>query len=316
MSNTIPPVPASLRRWDVVGVGASCVDYVYRLPEFPAPAGARSKIRIRSGQVACGGQTATTLSTCSRLGLRAKYVGAIGRDEHGQWIRDALARHGVDTTDVVQRGESTASAVILIDDTGERLVLWHRDDGLVLPPDALPLDAIAQARLVHVDDVDEPAALRAASLARAAGIPVTCDIDHVTARTEDLLALVSLPVLAEHVPSALTGEADLERALRALRARHPGVICVTLGERGAVALEGDTLHRVPAFHVDAVDTTGAGDVFRGGFIHALLEGLSMPAALRFANAAAAASCTRLGALAGVPSLLEIKEILRAGRARA
>jgi len=127
---------------------------------------------------------------------------------------------------------------------------------------------------------------------------------------------VTYPIFAEHVPAALTGIADLEKALRALRTRLPQVLCVTLGPRGAMALEGDELVCQPAFQVDVVDTTGAGDVFRGGFIYARLHGYDIRDTLRFAVAAAAASCRRLGAMAGVPSLEETLELVRSGQPRA
>ena len=108
------------------------------------------------------------------------------------------------------------------------------------------------------------------------------------------------------VPQALTGEADVERALRALRRHHDGLLCVTRGARGAVLLDGDDLHQVQACVVDVVDTTGAGDVFRGAFIYALLNGDAPADILRFANAAAAISCTREGAIGSVPTLKEVR----------
>jgi sulfofructose kinase len=113
------------------------------------------------------------------------------------------------------------------------------------------------------------------------------------------------------VPEALTGERDPERALRKLRASNPGWLCVTLGTDGAMLLEGDQLHHSPAFVVDSVDTTGAGDVFRAGFIYALLQSRAPAEILRFACAAAAISCTHEGAMASVPTLDEIQHLLRA-----
>ena len=101
---------------------------------------------------------------------------------------------------------------------------------------------------------------------------VTTDLDHVTPFTESLIRTASHPILAEHLPQALTGEADLERALRKLRAWNPGLLTVTVGERGAVALYGDRFVHVNGFPVQAVDTTGSGDVFRGAFIAGLLQG--------------------------------------------
>ena len=130
-----------------------------------------------------------------------------------------------------------------------------------------------------------------------------------------MVAAVTIPIFAEHVPTALTGRADPEAALRALRREHEGLLVVTLGTHGALALDGHRAIRSPAFHVDAIDTTGAGDVFRAGFIHGQLSGWSLEPTLRFANAAAAVSCTRLGALAGVPASRRRGDAAR-GEARA
>jgi sugar/nucleoside kinase (ribokinase family) len=116
-------------------------------------------------------------------------------------------------------------------------------------------------------------------------------------------------VFAETVPAQLTGESDPERALRALRRAHPGRLVVTVGERGAIALEGSTMLAAPGFPVTVVDSTGAGDVFRGGYIYGIVKGWSLERQLWFANAAAAVSCTRPGAMGGVPSLAEVEDLL-------
>ena len=104
-------------------------------------------------------------------------------------------------------------------------------------------------------------------------------------------------------------------ALRRLRKTLNNVLVVTMGEQGSSALVGDTFYHEPAFLVHAVDTTGAGDVFRAGFIHALLRGAAADEMLRFANAAAAVSCTRLGALGGIPDLAEVNAMMSAGQVR-
>lgn len=296
--------------WDVVGVGASCVDQVCRLPVFPEAGGARAKLRMQSQTESCGGQTATALATCASLGLRAAYVGVVGDDDDGRRIRRELDARGIGVDHLVVGSAPTATATILLDPTGDRIVLWHRDPALCIPPDRLPADVIAGARVVHVDDVDEPAAIAAAAAARGRGIPVTCDIDHVTPATRGLLRFVSHPVFAEGVPLELTGEADQERALRRLRVSHPGRLVVTLGDRGALALDGDALLAMPAFSVSTVDSTGAGDVFRGAYIYAIIKAWPLAAALRFANAAAAVSCTKPGAMGGVPALSEVEALLR------
>lgn len=306
----LPAPPAAGRPFDVVGIGAASVDFVYVLPAWPSPAASRAKMRIRRHFVSCGGQVATALATCARLGLRTKFVGVTGTDDNAQRLRRDLETRGVDLTDAVIRDTSNQYAVILVDEpSGERIVLWDRDDRLRLGDDELPSDVAAGTRVVHVDDVDVNAALRAASAARAAGAVVTSDIDRVDDRTIELLKSVTFPIFAEHVPSALTGVDDPGAALGALRPLHDGVLCVTLGARGAMALEGDRVLHLPAFSVRAVDTTGAGDVFRGGFIHGHLRGWPLEDTIRFANAAAAVSCTRLGAMASVPSLEDVERLM-------
>ena len=254
------------------------------------------------------------MAACSAFGLRAAYVGTFGSDDHGQRIRQALTGALVDISFAVAREAPNRHAVILVGErNGDRTVVWHRDPALVLEARDVPGVVIAGARLLHVDDLDEDAAIAAARIATRAEIPVTSDIDRVTPRTLELIALSTAPILSAHVPSALTGEHDPEGALRKLSTGHPGWLCVTLGASGAMLLEGDRLHSVPAFAIDAVDTTGAGDVFRAGFIYGLLQRQRPDRILRFAAAAAALSCTREGAMASVPALHEVERLLGAER---
>ena len=296
--------------FDVVGIGANSVDYVYRLPAPPDFHGPHSKLRLTGHTVSCGGQVATALATCAALGLRPAYAGAVGTDDNGRRVESALGARGVDLSLTVRKAGGNQFAAILVDDTsGERVVLWDRPDSLLLQDADLPADALRSARALLVDDVDPRASLEAAHIARAAGVLVVTDLDHPTPFTEAIVRTASHPVLSEHLPHVLTGERDLERALRALRAWNPGLLTVTVGARGAVALDADQLVHVEGFAVQAVDTTGSGDVFRGAFIAGLLEGLPTAALLRFANAAAAVSCTKRGALDGVPTRAEVDALL-------
>jgi sulfofructose kinase len=307
----LPAAPPTSRPFDVVGFGATSVDFVYQLPSCPAPTASLAKLRINRHFVSCGGQVATALAACARLGLRSKFVGVIGSDNNGARLRSELEARRIDLTDAIVRDAPNQYAVILVDDqSGERIVLWDRDDRLRLRDHELRPEAIAAARVLHVDDVDADGSIRAATLARAAGTVVTTDIDRVNDRTMDLANAATVPIFAEHVPSAITGVTDPAGALRAMRARHDGVLCVTLGARGALALDGDHVIEIAAFAVEAVDTTGAGDVFRGAFIYGYLNGWPLEHILRFANAAAAVSCTRPGALASVPSPEEAARLMR------
>jgi sugar/nucleoside kinase (ribokinase family) len=300
--------------FDVLGVGANSIDFVYTLPAYPEPEGPRSKLRITGTERSPGGQTATVLCACAALGLRTRYVGTISTDENGRVVRDAMQSRGVDVSGAIPRDAPNAFALILLSASdaaarGERIVLWDRDPRMTLTARDLPPDAVSGARLVHVDDVDGEAAVAAGRAAIAAGLPVTSDLEAVKPHTRELLDAVTIPIFAEHVAAELTGEPDLETALRQLRRPHMTLVCATLGTNGAAMLAGDRFVRQPAFRIDAVDTTGAGDVFRAGFIYAFLRGDAPEAILRFACAAAAVSCTRRGAIHSVPQLDDVVALL-------
>jgi sugar/nucleoside kinase (ribokinase family) len=295
--------------WDVLGVGASSIDSVYVLPETPVPDSPTAKLRISRQVTSPGGQTATVMATCASLGLHTQFVGTVGSDTNAATILEALRAQGVDTSSVIVRQAPSPYAVILIDERhGERIVLWHRDPAAALTASDLTALDVTTARLVHVDDVDVEAALFAAQAARRHGVPVTSDIEQAaTARA--MIDAVDVAILAEQVPAALVPGEAIDAALHRLQARPDQMVCATLGGRGALLLAGGEIYDVRGHAVDVVDTTGAGDVFRGAFIAALLRGDAPADVLRFANAAAALSCTRLGAIGGVPTEAEVRALL-------
>ena len=297
---------------DVVGVGTNSVDEVLQLPGEILAVLAGGKVRVSDRQFLCGGQTATVVAACAALGLRSGYLGAFGSDEHGRLIRNALQSCGVDVQGSIECDAPNRGAVILVDPHGNRTVLWHRSDRLKVPFQELRVSAL-QGHIVHVDDDDPELAVHAATIARSAGTPVTSDLEHVSDRVEQLIALVTFPIFEQNLPVRITGERDPERALRKLRPLNEGLLVMTRGDQGAVALGGDTFHVAPAFEVEAVDATGAGDVFRAGFIYGLLHKWPVPDMLRFANATAALSCTKLGAIPSVPTLTEVQALLGSGK---
>jgi sulfofructose kinase len=298
------------KQWDVLGVGCNSVDHVYRLPAAPKADSPTAKLRISSHSTMCGGQMATAMAACAGFGLKTAYAGCVGHDHNGRLLRAELEQRGVDVSEVKTRECANRFAVITVDETtGERIVLWDRDEQLDLDAREIDSGLIASARVVHVDDEDQEAAIAAATMARRAGVSCTSDIDRITDRTRDLVDAVSIPIFAQHVLPAITGESDIERALRVVRRTHDGVLCATLGAAGAMLLVGDDCIAERGFAVKAVDTTGAGDIFRAAFIYSLLKNDSPRDMLRFANAAAAVSCTRAGAMASVPSLEDVQKLM-------
>src|ERR1700682_1890643 len=168
-------MPAS-RKIDVVGVGLNATDTLIPVQHFPA---AGSKIEFRAASILPGGQVATAMVACQSWGLRARYVGKVGDDPAAALHRTEFARLGVETHLLTAPGCPSQQAFILVDDAGERTVLWKRDDRLTLQPQELRREWITESRALHVDGHDTAAATVASGWARAAGIPVIADVDEL-----------------------------------------------------------------------------------------------------------------------------------------
>src|SRR5215472_5605297 len=162
--------------FDVVGVGLNATDTLLIVPHFPAYAG---KVPFGEEMLSPGGQVASAMVACARLGLRTKYIGAVGDDERGRIQIESLQGTGINLDHVlVRRNCANQSAYIIIDrSTGERTVLWRRDECLKIRPEEITEEMIACGRLLHIDGHDTPAVARAAEIARSHGIPVTIDVD-------------------------------------------------------------------------------------------------------------------------------------------
>ena len=301
-----------MSRFDVVGVGLNATDTLILLPHFPAYAG---KIAFDEEILSPGGQVASAMVTCARLGLRVKYIGTVGDDERGRVQVASLRETGINLDDVeVRQGCPNQTAYILIDrSTGERTVLWRRDDRLRLDPSFITPEKISCARLLHIDGHDTPAVERAARLAREHGIPVTVDVDSVYHGFERVLPLVDYLIASSEFPAQWTNERDPFKALELMQNEYGiRVAAMTLGAHGALArFEGRFVYS-PAFVVNCIDTTGAGDVFHGAFCYSVLRGMSLREGLDFSNAMAALNCTAIGARGGIRGPEEVGELM--GRA--
>ena len=255
------------------------------------------------------------MTACSRLGWRARYIGRFGDDVHGREGRRALEEAGVDTSaSRVVEGAANGLSVILVDEaTGDRTVMWSRDTRLAQDANTVSEADVCSGRVLLVDCHDTAASTAAARLARGHGIPTVVDVEHVRPGVEALLREIDVIITAQEFSSRLTGIPEVGRALHEVyRTYRPMLACATLGPEGSLAVgpEGEIV--TPGFPVSAVDTTGAGDAFRGGFIAGWLrEGTGADAAetLRYANAVAALKCRALGARDGLPTAPEVETLL-------
>ncbi len=297
---------------DVVGLGLNATDTVMTVRKFPALGG---KERVVASSMQAGGQMATALVTCRRLGLNVRYIGKVGDDLGGRLQMASLRREGVDVSDArVMRDVPNQYGCIIVDQaTGERTIFWDRDARLAVQPKELKPAAITSARLLHLDGCDVEAALSAARTAHRKRIPVLADLDTVYKNVETLFPYIDYLIASTQFLPAVTGHADpfkvLEYMAREYRVRTPGM---TLGRDGALVYQGGRYIYSPGFVVETVDTTGAGDVFHGAFAYALLAGWDMVRVLDFANAMAALNCTVLGARGGIKSLAEAEHLMATG----
>lgn len=298
--------------FDAVGFGLNAVDHLCVVPEYPEY---DSKVRIERFVRAGGGQAASAMVVCARLGLRTKYVGKVGGDEIGAFSLASIAEEGVDVSDVITvEGVTNQLAFIVVDGrNGARTILWHRPAEIATSPEEVTEAKVTGGRVLLLDGHDAPAAARAAALARARGVTVMLDAETVKDGTRDLVANADIVVASSRFPGLYTRQADGVDALRAILAEGPGLAVMTLGAAGALAVDGSgAVLEAPGFGVDAVDTTGAGDVFHGAFLFGLLSGWSVERTMAFSNAAGALSCTEIGARGGVTGLRQVLEFMESG----
>jgi sugar/nucleoside kinase (ribokinase family) len=301
---------------DVVVLGENSIDLVATVGEFPT---ADSKLELDDFAEWPGGEGAAAAVGLTRLGWRATYVGRLGDDPWGQRGRLALANEGVDVEDcVVVRGVTSRFAIILVDGSSRsRTVLWRRAPELALEPADIKDDLLRRARVLLVGSDDVPAMTSAARRARRQDVRTVGDLERIHAGTDALLRELDVVIMAATFPAAYTGIAQLGAALKEVAKQSGAALtCVTLGVEGCLALAAGEELRVPAFPMDAVDTTGAGDLFRAGFIARWLRepaGPDVGELLRYAAAVAALNCRGRGAWASAPRAPEVEALLQSWR---
>lgn len=299
------------KRFDVIGMGLNAVDHICIVPRFPRY---EEKLRMQEFKRAGGGQVASALVACSRWGLRTKYIGKMGGDEMGEFSYGSLKGEGIDL-EHAQRVEGALNqfAFILVDaSSGERTIIWARDERLSMKPDEVPLDALIEGEYLLLDGHDAPAAALAASEAKRHGVTVVMDAETVKTGTHELVSFSDYVICSRDFPTAFTGEENIERAMELILQLGPICVGVTLGRNGAVCMWEGRVIRVRGFRVKCVDSTGAGDVFHGAFIFGLHRGWERDKVLDFANAAAALNCTCIGARGGIKAVGEILDLMHNG----
>jgi sulfofructose kinase len=286
----------------VICLGHTAFDQIFQMEALFT--GGSQKLRSTHYHTVGGGMAATASVAVAKLGGRATFWGRAGADPAGEAMRSELAEAGVDVAGLklFEGGHSSISA-ILVDPAGERQIANFRG---LLPEEAdwLPLAEVAGVSAVLADPRWPAGAVALFRAARAAGVPTVLDGDVADAEIfEALLPLTDHAVLSEPGFARFIGGA-IPDGLAKIARYGCRVVAVTCGAEGVTWLENGVLEHRPAYTVDVVDTTGAGDVFHGAYALAIGAGLAPTQAFPFAAAAAALKCTRPGGRSGIPTLAD------------
>jgi sugar/nucleoside kinase (ribokinase family) len=286
----------------VVGIGQVTVDQLGVTPHSP-----ETVLELTAFSIQGGGAIGTALATVCALGGQAGYFGRLSDDEFGQIILRGLKEFGVDTTAVlIEPGKISPTALVLVDDrTARRIVRFTKGSTTPLEPGELPRSLLDGAGLLLLDGSTPALQIAAAERARAQGISVLLDARDLGSGMGELLGLCDIVIGSERFAAEISHSSDINRSLSELVRMGPRVAVLTLGEEGAIGLEGGAVVRRGAVEIEPQDTTGAGEVFRGAFAYATLQGWPLERALPFANAAAGLNCRHLGGFGGIPSLAEV-----------
>lgn len=292
----------------IVGFGVACIDYIVVAPTVEPG----EHTHVRDFIVQGGGLIGTALVAAARLGAHTKILGRIGDDDIGDQIVEGLNAEGVDTSDLIRvpRGESLLSVVLVDPQTAERTIYCKPDRNIECSTDLINLDSVEKADVILLDAHWADGARIVARRAKEVEVPIVCDISP-NSQTLDIVAMCDYPVVARKAAIAFAGTDDYRLALDRLLSLGAKAAVITCGSDGAYYASSSTWGHVRAFEVEAVDTTGAGDVFHGAFAFGIAKGWDIKDTVRFASAVAAIKCTKLGGRTGIPTFEEAQAFIAA-----
>ena len=293
--------------FDIVGIGVCTVDHLMQAPRMPLN---NETMRGTNYMRQTGGLASSALVAAARLGASAKIIGRIGDDEDGEFIRQTLIDEGVDVSQLlVEPGTDSHVAVILVNEqTGDRSIVSRPPTGSPIGPHDLARADITQAKVLFVDDVT-PATLQAAAWAQEAGMWVVMDPGCPYEVAREILPCVDAPIVPEQWARDWMPNQPAETVAETLHRNGAKIAIVTLGERGAVVCSDEGIQAFPAYPVEVVDTTGAGDAYHGAFMYALLQNWDLGRMARFAAAVGSMNCRALGGRTALPTRAEVDEFL-------
>ena len=295
--------------FEVAGLGLCAWDTLLLFDGYPWP---NQKVEAVDSAVCGGGPVPTALAVFCRLGGEAAFIGVVGDKQAGLKIRCDLERYGVDVSSMLMRpNRRSACAYIWIDKhTGDRTVALEPGDVEEITEEELPVELLAETPYLLIDGRQADICIRAAEMCRDGGGKVILDAGSPRQVIEKLLEVTDHAVVSQDFVEGTFPGISSKRALEKIRAMGSASVVITQGEKGGIWLEGEEQGRYEAYQVSALDTTGAGDAFHGGYMYGLKRGWDIVRRCEFASAAAAMVCRRLGGRTFAPDYDEVVSFMR------
>lgn len=300
--------------YDVIGLGEVVIDLLLSIQRFPNP---DEKIYVKKTVKQAGGVTANFCVGVARQGLKVAFVGAIGDDPDGKYLRSRLVAENVaDELLFVLPGKKTPVNIVMVTASGEKSILQSEHMRLTLPrADSVTRDVIKRGKHLHLTAINFDTAFKSVKLAKTVGLTVSLDLESQVVndypeKIEDLLSYVDFLIPNKGGACTLTRTDNLKEASKKLLSYGPNVVVMTLGEKGVLLTTEERQDHIPAFKVEnVVDTTGAGDAFNAGFISGLIKGNSLEESIRRGQATAAIKIQGIGAQKSLPYTKQVLNFL-------
>jgi len=296
------------KQFDLAGFGICSVDFLGLVSKYSQSG---EKIPLAAFSKQGGGLAGTALTAAARLGAKAAYCGKFGYDEYSEFLLEEFKNDGMNIEHVIfAEGAQPPVAFIHVEKgTGARRIAryWKEFD---LQPEALDRSVIQNSRILFLEHHFVAAGIAAAKWSKESGGLVVVDAERQVLGFDQILQSADDIIVSKNFATQQTGSDNPEKAVHLLQKQYGGVVIVTAGEMGAFCRTPENFFHQPAFQVNVVDTTGAGDVFHGAFMAGLIENWPLPKILEFAAAVAAMKCRGLGGRAMIPNREKAKKFLR------
>ena len=295
---------------DVIGIDAPCMDMLVNVKNLPEP---NSSSQFLNASWQGGGKAATAMIAAARLGSRAGIIANLGGDLYGDVIEWDFIRHGVDISHLNRMPDTYTSLSLVLSDreTMGRSIIWQGGGAPLV--DKVDRDYIGRVKYLHVPGMHGVFG-SAAEMAREAGVQIVIDADRYDEAVMKKLEMIDVFIGSEFFFDRISENGDIEECCRRIQGQGPGIVVFTFGEKGCSGIGQDgVFFSLPSYKVQVADTTGAGDVFHGAFIHGLLQGWDAQSCAEFSSAVSALKVTKPGGRAGIPDAKMTEEFIMTGK---